>query len=259
MANTALRTKLRKDKKLAENTDLEAAITKELSHLVTPAAPGLNLAKVQGRLLSHKVLASEVHRVVEDIRTTAFPELRKPAAEGGNEDDSESESGEEESAPPAKKAKLQLHSDDEESDGASSLNGRLALSDEEAEDDGWESGSIDVSPGVAGSEDEESRGDETSDEDRNDSDGDTDKDKGEDEDEDENEGKAKAKRPSKTATSRAPPSKTAAKPIESTFLPSLSVGFTRGDSDASDLDDDEAARADGGSRKNRRGQRARRA
>lgn len=45
----------------------------------------------------------------------------------------------------------------------------------------------------------------------------------------------------------------------STFLPSLAVGYTRGDSDASDFSDGEAGAADGGPRKNRRGQRARRA
>jgi len=45
---------------------------------------------------------------------------------------------------------------------------------------------------------------------------------------------------------------------ESTFLPSLSVGFIRGDSD-SDFSDGEAASVMGGPKKNRRGQRARRA
>ena len=46
--------------------------------------------------------------------------------------------------------------------------------------------------------------------------------------------------------------------LQSTFLPSLSVGFVRGNSDDSDLDESEAKAADPG-RKNRRGQRARRA
>jgi hypothetical protein len=52
----------------------------------------------------------------------------------------------------------------------------------------------------------------------------------------------------------------AAKPsgVESTFLPSLSVGFIRG-SDESDWSGDEAPVADPSKRKNRRGQRARRA
>lgn len=52
--------------------------------------------------------------------------------------------------------------------------------------------------------------------------------------------------------------KSKASAAESTFLPSLSVGFVRGDSDASDWSDAEANAADG-VRKNRRGQRARRA
>jgi hypothetical protein len=65
-----------------------------------------------------------------------------------------------------------------------------------------------------------------------------------------------------SAKSTAPAKKKAraepARPGESLFLPSLSVGFTRGDSD-SEWSDSEAKLADGDQRKNRRGQRARRA
>ena len=76
------------------------------------------------------------------------------------------------------------------------------------------------------------------------------------EDEDEEAGVSPRAQPSasKKATDIASKGRNAA---ESTFLPSLAVGFTRGDSD-SDWSDGEANVADG-VRKNRRGQRARRA
>jgi len=60
------------------------------------------------------------------------------------------------------------------------------------------------------------------------------------------------------AVPKDPKGKSKASAAESTFLPSLSVGFTRGDSDVSDWSDAEANAADS-ARKNRRGQRARRA
>ncbi|KAF8635954.1 hypothetical protein AX15_000120 [Amanita polypyramis BW_CC] len=47
--------------------------------------------------------------------------------------------------------------------------------------------------------------------------------------------------------------------LQSTFLPSLSVGFVRGDPDDSDWNESEAKTADPEQKKNRRGQRARRA
>lgn len=50
------------------------------------------------------------------------------------------------------------------------------------------------------------------------------------------------------------------RPTASTFLPALNVGYTRGDSDASSVDDSTCDRVDREmGRKNRRGQRARRA
>lgn len=245
IANTALKTKLRKDKKLSQNEDLAAAIAQELTHLVVPAAPGSNLAKVQGRLLSHKVLAAEVHAVVEDVRTTVFPELKAPAAPAAEDEVSD----EEEPARPAKKAKVVSadsaeEDEDEESDADGSIDRRVAFSeDEEGADDGWESGTVHGSDGSdeeRSSEDEGGESDEAEDSD----------------DSGAEDAPAKQKQPSsKGPAAKASTSKTG----ESTFLPSLSVGFTRGDSDASDLDDAEVARAEGGVRKNRRGQRARRA
>lgn len=244
VANTALKTKLKKDKRLAENADLEAAVTKELVQVVTPPTPGSNLAKVQGRLLSSKVLATEVHSVVEGIRLAVFPELKKPAAA---KEVSEGEGEEEIPAPPAKKARLAGVEDGDgddvfEEEDASDIGAQLVLDedDEGVDGAGWESGSVDGGPDDE--EEEPTSGEES---------------EGEGEGEDEYDNKPSRERPSKNAPSS---SKVVAKSKsvgESTFLPSLSVGFTRGDSDASDVEDDDVAKAD--VKKNRRGQRARRA
>ena len=238
-----MRTKLKKDKKLSENDDLEAAIAKELAQLVTPAAPGSNLAKVQGRLLSSKVVATEVHSVVEEVRLVIFPELKKTAPA---EDPSDDQEEEDVAQPPTKKAKLALAHDDEEDapEGSSEEEEGedvvLDEDDEAVDDAGWESGSVGGEPGVSSDEEEESEDED-----------------GEEESGDEESDEDPPTRSSKTASAKTAVAKISTKAGESTFLPSLSVGFTRGDSDASDLDDGEVAKTD--PRKNRRGQRARRA
>lgn len=245
MANTALKTKLKKDKKLNTNEDLQTAIANELPDLVTPAATGSNLAKVQGRLLSSKVLASEVAAVVKAIAAVVFPAPKKSRDETAEEDIPD---GESDSERPVKKAKTRTAlaersrsaEDEEDSDGGS---GRLDhISDDEgANEDGWESGT------VGGG-----------------SDADSDQDSSDESDDDEEDGpvhavkssastaKADVKKASSSKAKADPPTKKSAG--ESTFLPSLAVGYTRGDSDASDVDDE----VDAGPKKNRRGQRARR-
>lgn len=246
MANTALKTKLKKDKKLSTNEDLQTAIANELPDLVTPAASGSNLAKVQGRLLSSKVLASEVATVVKAIEAVVFPAPKKSRDETAEAEDVD---GGSDSERPVKKTKTRTalaersgSSEDEEDSDVSS--GRLDhLSDVEgANEDGWESGT------VGGGSDADS-GEDSSDEES---------------DDDEADGFTRAVKSSASATkadekksssSKAkadPPAKKSAG--ESTFLPSLAVGYTRGDSDASDVDDE----VDAGPKKNRRGQRARR-
>lgn len=248
MANTALKTKLKKDKKLSTNEDLQTAIANELPDLVTPAASGSNLAKVQGRLLSSKVLASEVATVVKAIEAAVFPAPKKSRDETAEEEDVNGESDSERRRP-VKKTKTRIalaersgsSEDEEDSDGSS---GRLDhLSDVEgANEDGWESGT------VGGGSDADS-GEDSSDE------------ESDDDEADEftravkssaSATKADAKKPSSSKAKADPPAKKSAG--ESTFLPSLAVGYTRGDSDASDIDDE----VDAGPKKNRRGQRARR-
>lgn len=255
VANTALKTKLKKDKKLAGNDDLEAAIAQELSRLITPATPGSNLAKVQGRLLSSKVVATEVHTVVEAVRVLVFPELKAPAAPA---DDDDADDEEDVPAPPTKKAKTssaaarevaEASSSEDSSEDDEAEGERVVLDedDEAVDDGGWESGSVNGGPDSEDEDEESSDGDEESGEDE--------------EDDEESDSAPPPKRQAKSEPSQASSSKSAvkAKAGESTFLPSLSVGFTRGDSDASDLSDGEVAKADGGMKKNRRGQRARRA
>lgn len=243
-----------KDKRLSEDEDLTAAIMQELTHLVVPAQLGSNLAKVQGRLLSHKVIAAEVHTVLEEIRVAVFPELKKPAAAEAEDDESEDDVP----ARLAKKAKtVEANSDEDgeevESDVDDPLNGRDISDDNEDEDDGWESGTV---HGESDGEGEDDSGEEDGEEASEVEGGGVESDEDGDESDDDDDVPAPSKRqPAKAASSKASTSKQG----ESTFLPSLSVGFTRGDSDASDLSDAEVERADAGARKNRRGQRARRA
>ncbi|KAF7797406.1 hypothetical protein EIP86_008601 [Pleurotus ostreatoroseus] len=247
---TALKTKIKKDKMLSTNEHMTAAVTAELStDLVEPAKPGSHLAKVQGRLLSSKVLASEVSTVVEMLRLTIQPEKKVV-----QDSDSDGESDEEaELKPPSKKQKVAVEassadSDNEESEDESR---RVILSEDDADvdDGGWESGSVD------GADDLEDEADDSEADDNREDDDDQTEDGDEDEEDDKPRPHAesvKTKKPTKE--SAAVKGKNAS---ESTFLPSLSVGFTRGDSDASDWSDSEAKVADG-VRKNRRGQRARR-
>ncbi|CAL1713097.1 unnamed protein product [Somion occarium] len=250
--NTALKTKLKKDKLLAQNEHVIAAISTELeANLIAPTTPGSPAAKVHAHILSSKALAAEVTSVVQGLRNVLSP---AKADQVPGEEDEEFNVPE----PPRKAAKIEpelktaKNADDEDEDDTSAgsewseevLN-VVDKDDEEIDDGGWESGSVD------GGEDSESDSD-------SDSDG-----------EDEN-GSRLTKKQGKIAP--IPPAKgkdgiSAAKSVikastsaaASTFLPSLSVGFTRGDSDASDVEDAEVDAVDGGTRKNRRGQRARRA
>ncbi|KAI0648074.1 Bud-site selection protein [Trametes meyenii] len=269
-ANTALKTKILKDRILSENDDVKNAVAKKLSeNLVQPQQPGSSAAKVHGRLLSSKIIADAVHAVVTPLREIVDPSLAKAktdigvrgAASGESEDESseaqEEDAGSARRTVAVKKARLAASDEDgdegeeaeEESDvgvevtadGAGWESGTVDGDDDGA---GWESGSVDGGGPVAADEE----GGETEDGDDDDSEDNTDSDAGL------LVQKPKAKPPANEAKGKAKATG------ESTFLPSLSVGFTRGDSDASDLSDAdaEAAAADL-PRKNRRGQRARRA
>jgi len=133
----------------------------------------------------------------------------------------------------------------EEGEGDKNNNSDEEVEHETTEEDeaGWESGSISPHPGpedgIDGSDDLEdhSAGEDSSEDDL--------KDEGSDSETSDAAVNLPQKRSDKHASS-------------STFLPSLSVGFIRGDSDSDEFSDSETKLVDG-VRKNRRGQRARRA
>lgn len=243
-----MKTKLRKDRTLVQNEHVLAVISAELEgSLVTPAEPGSSAAKVYAHILSSKALAAEVATVIQNIKTFLNPPVKTKRLI----DDEEEESEEDIDIPPRprkaskaessiKKVSIPLNEDagSEPSNASTSgdgLEASLEVVDEDdvdIDDGGWESGSVN---GGADSDEDTEDGDLS----------------------DEN-----VERPSHKASvqsSRASKSKPITSSANSTFLPSLSVGFTRGDSDASDIEEVDVDAADGGARKNRRGQRARRA
>lgn len=228
---------------------MAVAVTAELStDIVEPAKPGSPIAKVQGRLLSSKVLASEVKTVVEMLRLMLQPE-KKVTQDPENDEES---GGEAEVKPPAKKQKVvaKTSSADEDSEDSDAETRQVILNedDADADDGGWESGSVGGNDDLE-DEDKDSEGDDDSDED-------SDENESGDEDDEDDEPRPRAELAKTKKLAKEPAAVKGKNASESTFLPSLAVGFTRGDSDASDVSDSEAKVAD--VRKNRRGQRARR-
>ncbi|OBZ68793.1 BUD22 family protein C4F10.06 [Grifola frondosa] len=254
---TALKTKIQKDHLLSGHPDVQTAIAVTLSvNLLKPSAPGSPAAKVESRILSSKTLAVDVLAVVDALKEVIQPKKKEAVVDGGdNGEDDEEEQEEEVEVRPKKSKKAAVSapaaqdedgsegdSEDTEADNEEEAGWESGSVQENAEDGGgWESGSVDDShPGVATTEDETSALE------------------AEDDDVDE---ESDAPAPPAKKTRRAPASdakgKTKAAGVASTFLPSLAVGFTRGDSDVSDWSDGEPDVAE--PRKNRRGQRARRA
>lgn len=220
IADSALSTKIKKDKFLSQDPNLQSAMSKSLSHsLFASAVPGSAAGVVQSRLLSSKVLAVDVSRIIEGLRRLLNPAERVyPEADNA-----------EVSPPRKKKQKTQ------QNEGLPEVPPVDTPEDEpraNLEDDGWESGTVsDGDHFVQGDSGVDEGPDE---EDNSTSDG------GDD-----------VPVPSERSSQRK------SKASQSTFLPSLSVGFIRGDSDT-DFSDSEERAADT-AKKNRRGQRARRA
>ncbi|GBE84935.1 Bud-site selection protein [Sparassis latifolia] len=254
-----LKTKLKKDHALSENINVQAAFAAELaSHVYALAPAGTPAFKVESRLLSSKALACEVRLVIN-----ALKEITQPTKKINNNKDEQDEDADTAEFP-QKARKLSAsalrqpfrHNDEELDD-----TGREAEEREKGWEsrsigesgDGWESGSVNGSnyrwKAASGSSEDELESSEGTDGDGTDEDGDSDtsppeslppEKKGQKSDfiMEDTKGKSKA-----TST-------------ESTFLPSLAVGYTRGDSEASDWSGDEV---DDSPKRNRRGQRARRA
>jgi len=228
LANSALATKLKKDKILSSNPLTRSIFAELTMNLPSLGEPGTPQAKVQSRMLSSKALASEVVSIVETMRTLVHSV--------GSEETTDK------TQPPQNTAKRKRTG--HKKDASSSMGDNIIkpsgeyvnTSGDEAIDeteDGWESGTVDAlsETGLADvrdSDDATSGPESSADE---------------------------ADIPSAGPRSKQSPSHESKG--QSEFLPSLSVGFIQGDSD-SEFSDDETKLVDG-TRKNRRGQRARRA
>ncbi|VDC02432.1 unnamed protein product [Peniophora sp. CBMAI 1063] len=235
--------KLKKDKVLSRHPDFQTAFEAERERASPATTSGLS-AQLESRLLSSKALAAEINSTISSLRKIITPPATSADGDGPTENENEDEDGLTESVQrPTKVAKLTKEStpvatrvkptsvpvtrnnESDEDEGSEEESDELpeAQAEQDVADDGWESGSVDEDGNVVNNHDEDDSESESSD-------------------------------------APAPPTTTASnksKPSESVFLPSLAVGFTRGDSD-SDFSDSEAKVADS-VRKNRRGQRARRA
>ena len=255
IANTALKSKLNKDRILSGNEHVLAAVSKEKLSTLIPAAAGTPASKIQSRLLSSKILAEEVATVLEHLKNALHPKakddlemteedihfthpkkLRQPP---GDETDS---------VPPgSREGQRNYLSPGGGRDGV--------IATEEADEIDWESGTV----GDDEKDVDDGWGPDLLTEERDGSD----EEDSEDVDSEGSGVEPPANKPSgKVATSKPrPPARVTGKSSvqQSTFLPSLSVGFTRGEPGDSDMSESEVKAGDIELKKNRRGQRARRA
>jgi hypothetical protein len=222
------------------------AMNKELDgSLVVIAEPGTTVAKIQSRLLSSKFLSIQVATSLEALKVLLNPALKQNEPE--NNAHASSDKGIER---PSKLRKempmLRATNSTEKAPSILDNSNQTANTDME----GWESGSINE-----GGVEEPDDGWESGDIGPNDNQDDeyTSNQQSESKDSDMNV-KAKLKPSKSVKAAKSPSSKN-----ESIFLPSLSVGFIRGGSDDSDWSETEGKGTDLEPKKNRRGQRARRA
>ncbi|KZT73793.1 Bud-site selection protein [Daedalea quercina L-15889] len=264
-ANLATKTKLGKDRLLSQNDAVRAAVETELSSdLLVLSEPGTTARVVESRFLSSKRLAIEIQTVLQAIKDELLGTSEGKAARPLTMLKAKAKSDQDNSAIRVQSASCStdegVGDDDDESfeaedredgeeDGAGWESGTVTDSNPK---DGWESESVDdtgTSRGLAGrrvvseADDSDPEASDAS----NASSSPAAKRK-----------KQPEAKMSVQAVAKDLKGKSKASAAESTFLPSLSVGFIRGDSDGSDWSDAEANVADG-MRKNRRGQRARRA
>ena len=221
------------------------AMNKELEDrsLVVIAEPGTTVAKIQNRLLSSKFLSIQVATSLEALKVLLNPALKQNVPESNNTHASSSDKGIERSSKLRKEMPI-LHASNSTEKAPSRPDNSNQTADIDTE--GWESGSINDD-----GDEEPDDGWESGDIGPNDSQDDTSNQKSESKDNKMNDKpKMKSSKPGKAVQS----SKN-----ESTFLPSLSVGFIRGGSDDSDWSETEDKGTDLEPKKNRRGQRARRA
>lgn len=241
VAHTALMTKIKKEKNLSGDPLVQALVSAELASKALVLAPsGTPTAKAQSRMLSSKMLASEVIAAVAALKNFLHPDLDgRRTSESKDKSGFPTASGKKSKMDQARYPVIVTDSDEDYSIGSD----KDVLSEVDG-GDGWESGTVsdnDDEPPVMsdGWESGSVRGGSY---------------RGEVSDAASDVGgppsapdgiKIMAKNP--TLLSKG----------QSAFLPTLSVGFTRGDSD-SEFSDSEAKIVDD-VKKNRRGQRARRA
>jgi len=215
-------------------------MSKPLSALIVSAAPSSVESKVQSRLLSSKVLAADVSRIIKGLRRLLNPEERAhDAGEDGPESPDRSQPLKKKRKTRGEEGTIKVPPVDAPSD-----RGEPSANIEDEDDDGWESGTVsDGGHSVQGDSRLVSMSNKGSD----------------DDDEDNSASERDDVGPSVPIGRPLPDVKRNPKvsTVQSSFLPSLSVGFVRGDSET-DFSDSEAQAADG-VKKNRRGQRARRA
>ncbi|KAF7422606.1 hypothetical protein PC9H_010762 [Pleurotus ostreatus] len=248
LAEVALHSKIKKDKTLCSNESIQPSLEQEFSLSTWSASSsGTPSAKVQARILSSKYLAVESTRILEALRSVVNPEER-PKRVGQDQE----ESADLDTSTPITEVRHSLATNaghEAEAEAEDTHSEAAAISDDEGEDEeGWESGTVGGDEEDSG-EDLDRRSRPAPGNDMADSDSDSDSDSAS-QDMLHNQPTKKARQAGKEAT-----------PVNSasTFLPSLSVGYIRGDSDDSDVDGSDAGQPDIQPRKNRRGQRARRA
>jgi len=245
-----LKRRLNKDPILSGNEHVRTAVSNELVTTLIPTASDSFTRKSESRLLSSKILATEVAVIVEDLR--ALLQLKNEGNDLGMKD---------EVTIPVRREKLKqvsqggvsqivdlqlTRSEDqvERAGGASLLDDLSSEPDaQEVDKAGWESGTLgDNGRNIGDSRELGSLADSDSDDDT-----------------EELAESSTTKLPKTSRHSKLPSSMASSSAQQSTFLPSLSVGFVRGASDDSDFGESGTAVGDIDFKKNRRGQRARRA
>lgn len=220
------------------------AASQELISTLIPSASGTPAAKCESRLFSSKILAAEVANVAEDLRNLLQPKDKEKNYGVQDEHISTVYQKKLKQAPLERAFQgVDLRSTHPE-DQVKQIQDALPLdalgsgSDtEDVNEAGWESGTIDDNEDDTNRESDSSAnaGDLAVPSKSKPS-----------------QGRARSTVPTSTAIAKSPAQ-------QSTFLPSLSVGFVRGTSDDSDFGEDAATAGDIDFKKNRRGQRARRA
>ena len=230
-------------------TAMNKELEEEEGSLVVIAEPGTTVAKIQSRLLSSKFLSMQVAASLEALKVLLNPALKQNVSENNNPHAPSSSDKVIERPSKLQKELPILHASTEKTPSRLDNSNQTANIDM----DGWESGSINED-GVEESDDGWESGDIGPNDDSQDGDLASNQ-ESESKNYETNAETTKSKKSSKAGKTV----KSLSSKNVSTFLPSLSVGFVRGGSDDSEWSETEDKGTDLEPKKNRRGQRARRA